>query len=216
MDGPARDHVMKLIQEKDKIESEIREQNLVLEENNVGMQDLLVDGDGFPRNDIDIYKVRHARHRIVCLQNDHKNIMKQIERGLGEVHSQFHANSAGTSRNTESHSEHTNGFAEVSHNGNAESHPGTNDQSFAVIAFVQLGSPADMAGLHENDELLEFGTVNTSNFSDLNQVNYLVQHSVGQPIQVRVRRGTHILSLTIVPRIWTHPGLLGCRIERKS
>lgn len=66
MDGPARDRVMKLIQEKDRIESEIREQNLVLEANNVGMHDPLVDADGFPRNDIDVYKVRHARHRIIC------------------------------------------------------------------------------------------------------------------------------------------------------
>lgn len=66
MDGPARDRVMKLIQEKDRIESEIREHNLVLQANNVGMQDPLVDAEGFPRNDIDVYKVRHARHRIIC------------------------------------------------------------------------------------------------------------------------------------------------------
>lgn len=66
MDGPARDRVMKLIQERDRIESEIREQNLVLEENHVGMQDPLVDGDGYPRSDVDVYKVRHARHRIIC------------------------------------------------------------------------------------------------------------------------------------------------------
>lgn len=66
MDGPARDRVMKLIQEKDRIESIIRDQNLILEANNVGMQDSLVDADGFPRNDIDVYKVRHARHQIIC------------------------------------------------------------------------------------------------------------------------------------------------------
>ncbi|XP_023937207.2 26S proteasome non-ATPase regulatory subunit 9 [Bicyclus anynana] len=215
MDGPARDQVMKLIQEKDRIENEIREQNLVLEENNIGMQDPLVDGDGYPRNDIDVYKVRHARHLIICLQNDHKNIMKQIERGLGEVHSQFRANGEGTSSNGQSHSQHINGYAEVTHNV-SDARPNANDQGFAVIAFVLLGSPADTAGLHENDELLEFGTINATNFTDLNQVNNLVQHSVGQPIQLRVRRGSVVLSLTITPRVWTRPGLLGCRIEKKS
>lgn len=66
MNGPARDRVMKLIQEKDRIESEIRNENAVLAANNVGMDDPLVDADGFPRNDIDVYKVRHARHKIIC------------------------------------------------------------------------------------------------------------------------------------------------------
>lgn len=66
MDGPARDRVMRLMEEKDRIENEIREQTAVLESNNVGMSDPLVDADGFPRGDIDVYKVRHARHRIIC------------------------------------------------------------------------------------------------------------------------------------------------------
>lgn len=66
MDGPSRDRVMNLIQEKDRIESEIRENTAILESNHVGMQDSLIDAEGFPRNDIDVYKVRHARHQIIC------------------------------------------------------------------------------------------------------------------------------------------------------
>lgn len=66
MDGPSRDQVMKLIEEKDRIEREIREQTAILESNNVGMHDSLVDSDGYPRSDIDVYKVRHARHQIIC------------------------------------------------------------------------------------------------------------------------------------------------------
>lgn len=52
------------------------------------MNDALVDKDGFPRQDIDVYQVRHARHKIICLQNDHKAIMKEIELGLHKIHSQ--------------------------------------------------------------------------------------------------------------------------------
>lgn len=66
MDGPARDRVMKLIQEKDRLEAAIREQTAILETNLVGMHDPLVDQEGYPRNDIDVYKVRHARHQIIC------------------------------------------------------------------------------------------------------------------------------------------------------
>ena len=52
------------------------------------MRDELVDRDGFPRQDIDVYQVRHARHKIICLQNDHKAIMKEIEEGLHQIHMQ--------------------------------------------------------------------------------------------------------------------------------
>lgn len=46
------------------------------------MESPLVDADGFPRNDIDVYQVRHARHQIINLQNDLKALLKEIEKGL--------------------------------------------------------------------------------------------------------------------------------------
>ncbi|XP_041968236.1 26S proteasome non-ATPase regulatory subunit 9 [Aricia agestis] len=210
MDGAARDRVMKLIQDKDRIESEIREQNLVLEANHVGMQDSLTDSEGFPRNDIDVYKVRHARHRIICLQNDHKNIMKQIEQGLGDVHAGFlgstTSNGASTSQLT-----YTNGHSrDITISNGSDAH----EHTFAVVGFVQEGSPADLSGLCENDNIIQFGSVTANNFSDITQVHNVVMHSVGQPIQVKVRRGTHILCMTVTPRPWGQPGLLGCQINR--
>ena len=30
------------------------------------MDEALVDAEGYPRSDIDVYQVRHARHRIIC------------------------------------------------------------------------------------------------------------------------------------------------------
>lgn len=35
-------------------------------QNHVGMDEPLVDSEGFPRQDIDVYQVRHARHKIIC------------------------------------------------------------------------------------------------------------------------------------------------------
>lgn len=46
------------------------------------MRESLIDADGYPRNDIDVYQVRHARHQINTLQNDLKSLMKEIEKGL--------------------------------------------------------------------------------------------------------------------------------------
>ena len=39
---------------------------IFLQQQNVGMHGPLVDQDQFPRNDIDVYSVRHARHKIIC------------------------------------------------------------------------------------------------------------------------------------------------------
>jgi len=37
-------------------------------QNNVGMSEALVDDSGYPRQDLDVYQVRHARHKIICKQ----------------------------------------------------------------------------------------------------------------------------------------------------
>ncbi|KAL0861691.1 hypothetical protein ABMA27_009174 [Loxostege sticticalis] len=214
MDGPARDRVMRLMEEKDRIENEIREQTAVLESNNVGMSDPLVDADGFPRGDIDVYKVRHARHRIICLQNDHKSLMKRIEQGLAEVHSDFVGpNGEGPSVVVPTPSApHANGYSSNGHsNGDSVN---VNEPGFAIVGQVQEGSPADLAGLCENDELLQFGSINSRNFSDMPQIFDLVSHSVGQNIRVQLRRDHRVINLTVVPRPWAQPGLLGCHIRR--
>lgn len=31
------------------------------------MNEPLIDDDGYPRADVDVYQVRHARHKIICI-----------------------------------------------------------------------------------------------------------------------------------------------------
>ena len=64
-------------------------------EADVGMNGPLIDNEGYPRNDIDIVKVRTARQKIICLMNDHKEIMKKISDALECIHQQ---NSNGTGK----------------------------------------------------------------------------------------------------------------------
>lgn len=52
------------------------------------MSEDLIDCEGFPRNDIDVHQIRHARHQIICMQNDLKAILKEIEKGLHAVHAE--------------------------------------------------------------------------------------------------------------------------------
>lgn len=51
----------------------------------MGIDTPLVDAEGYPRNDIDIYRARDLRKRLNEIRYDHKSIMKQIERLLAVV-----------------------------------------------------------------------------------------------------------------------------------
>merc|ERR1719186_687644 len=52
------------------------------------MDDPLVDADGFPRSDIDVYQVRHARSNIRSKGNDLTSLVGKIEMGLHSLHAQ--------------------------------------------------------------------------------------------------------------------------------
>lgn len=80
------DDINTLIVSKSSIEGEIESQVAVLRENNSTLDSPLTDGDGFPRTDIDIWAVRHARVRIIRLRNDLSSLMDKIGVALEHVH----------------------------------------------------------------------------------------------------------------------------------
>ncbi|XP_074030462.1 26S proteasome non-ATPase regulatory subunit 9 isoform X2 [Leptinotarsa decemlineata] len=190
-----RGQVLDLMNQKNQIENEIRNLTSILEQNGVGMNDPLVDSEGFPINSIDVYQVRNARHRIICLQNDHKNIMNQIENGLHG----YYSNSATT--------------------GTCQAIPMDTDVSnvvlktpFAKVTVVSEGSPADYAGIKANDEVVEFGSVNANNFKSITDIATVVQHSDGTQVNVKLKRGDRFLTVQLTPKKWRGRGLLGCNI----
>ena len=82
----ASDHVRALMARKDALEAEMDAQYSILQNNSVTMDTPLVDRDGFPRADIDVWAVRHARVRIIELRNDHKGLMDRIMAALQDVY----------------------------------------------------------------------------------------------------------------------------------
>ncbi|GLV32538.1 uncharacterized protein CBL_00752 [Carabus blaptoides fortunei] len=183
------------MKKKDLIEKEIKELGSILTQNGVGMNDPLVDSEGFPLAHVDIYQVRYARNRIICLQNDHKAIMKEIEKGLGTYYS-----STDTTFNSATAS------VGCTHRDNSNLEP------FAKISNVAPGSPADEASLQNDDYIVEFGSVNAKNFKDMNTVAEIVRHSANIELLLRVRRGARVISVNLRPHRWTGKGLLGCLI----
>ncbi|XP_011498560.1 PREDICTED: 26S proteasome non-ATPase regulatory subunit 9 [Ceratosolen solmsi marchali] len=190
----AKAAVLQLMNEKDKIESDLQSARNILDANRVGMTDNLVDLEGYPRNDIDVYQVRHARHKIICLQNDHKELMLKIEEGLHKIHK---IAGAGT-----------------------EASPSTSNtmqdvfllEPFLRVNLVSSGSPAELAGIQVEDLILEFGSISNRNFKSLKDIGTLVENSRYKNIYVKIKRGSNTFALTLIPRPWSGKGLLGCNV----
>lgn len=68
----ARQRAMNLMSRKEAAEADISAQFSVLCANESTMDTPLVDAEGFPRSDIDVWAVRHARVKIIELKNDLK------------------------------------------------------------------------------------------------------------------------------------------------
>ena len=77
-----------LMERKDGIERELETQLAILKANNATMQtpESLVDGEGFPRADIDVWAVRTARVKVIELRNDIRDVMDAIGRALEGVY----------------------------------------------------------------------------------------------------------------------------------
>ncbi|GAA6089478.1 26S proteasome non-ATPase regulatory subunit 9 [Tachysurus ichikawai] len=190
--------VQRLIKKKDEIEEQIKAYYDVLEDQgNVGMHASLVDAEGFPRADVDLFQVRTARHSISCLQNDHKAIMVEIEEALHKLHALEKAKR-----------EQDQAEAQVERMEQDVSLP----PPFACVDAVTQGSPAYQAGLCVGDEVVEFGSVNPSNFHNLQNIATVVQHSEGKSVSVSVIRNGQKVRLSLTPQRWSGRGLLGCNI----
>ncbi|XP_078277254.1 26S proteasome non-ATPase regulatory subunit 9 isoform X2 [Rhinoraja longicauda] len=191
----AMEEVQQLVMRKESMEAQIKAYYDILEgQKHAGMDGPLVDVEGYPRSDIDVYQVRTARHNIICLQNDHKALMKEIEEALHKLHA----------RDKEKH-----------RSDEAGAHQETMEQesrilpAFAKVDTVIPGSPASMSGLQVDDEIIEFGSVNTRNFQNLQNIAKVVQHSEGKPISITVTRNGQNIHLSLTPQQWSGRGLLG-------
>jgi len=202
---PQREQVLKLIEEKERIEKKIADLGQVLQTNKVGFHEPLVDAEGFPRNDIDVRSVRLARTQILCLQNDLKELTKSIEAGLEKY---FHE-SKETLTSTKIPPELREPLAGTS----SSIPPATEDLTpIVVVNLVSPGSPAEEAGIQVRDQITSFGTISSSNFKDLAQIGELVKNSQNQQVRVKVKRDSKVEELILVPKTWSGRGLLGCNI----
>ncbi|KAJ3330393.1 hypothetical protein HDU76_005777, partial [Blyttiomyces sp. JEL0837] len=149
--------------------------------NGVDMKEPLVDKEGFPRADVDVYSVRHARAALHRLINDHKAIMAELETTMQQIFSSISQSSV---------SKHQVALV-----------------PFAVVNSVAPDSPASLAGLQPGDKVLKFGTIDAN--EGMGKLPPFVSSMAGKPVLVVVWRGTGEVRLTMTPKEWSGRGLLG-------
>ncbi|KAI0081539.1 hypothetical protein K474DRAFT_1635344 [Panus rudis PR-1116 ss-1] len=185
--GSPTEQVRALMAQKEAIETEIEAQHSILKANHTNLTEPLVDAEGFPRNDIDIWAVRHARVRIIELRNDYKSTMDSIAVALQSVYDPSRAP--------------------------PEPAPSTTQREapasllpFARVDGVAPNSPAAAAGLLREDLILSFGTLTKSSFP-ASSLQPLADF-VGRRENVLLRASEEV-NLTLTPRRWGGRGLLG-------
>ncbi|KAG0294070.1 hypothetical protein BGZ96_001825 [Linnemannia gamsii] len=210
-----------LMKQRDELEAQIRSHQDDLQSQKVGMNDQLVDSNGFPRSDIDLVVVRTARSSIIRLKNDLKALMLQIEEALHAVHAEALEEKQKREAERKEEQELIGAAASVgssSAGANTVTTEAALERSlppFARVNAVAPDSPASEAGLVQGDRIVVFGTVNANTPSTLPTLSAHVQSRENKPIVVKVQRGdsTELVSLILVPKQgWGGRGLLGCHI----
>ena len=147
---------------------------------NPGLDGPLIDSEGFPRSDIDVFAVRKARYEYHCLINDLENISKTLSvavtkyfQGTNQALQQT-AEAIPTPSSSTS-TEHTEPNSKKSSQTMTSSvHSSTSCSSSSSSIYIPIfriksildNSPADQAGLEPNDLVIQFGTLNSQNLAN--------------------------------------------------
>uniref|UniRef100_A0A0K0E0C6 26S proteasome regulatory subunit p27 n=1 Tax=Strongyloides stercoralis TaxID=6248 RepID=A0A0K0E0C6_STRER len=187
-----------LISERDNVDRKLEELGKILEANGVTMDTPLVDGEGFPRNDIDVYTIRHTRSEIITLRNDRKLLDEKIEELLAEVYKYKKENADGMKEQEEEE--------EIVHR--------TSNTPFVKIVEVTPHSPADNGNLVVGDEVIQFGKYHKDNFKELSDLQGVVKEHENKPIRITVLRYGRPIRLTVTPKKWSGQGLFGALFSK--
>ncbi|KAI0247133.1 hypothetical protein BJV78DRAFT_1285779 [Lactifluus subvellereus] len=201
-DNPA-ERARALMARKDALEAELEAQGSILTANNTDMRQPLVDREGYPRNDLDVWAVRHARVRIIELRNDLTALMDEIAKALETVYPRL----------TPPPAEGEGSAATTASAVGTEVTP-VELRPFARVNGVAPGSPAADAGLRREDLVVKFGGLRHPQ-PDLQPLAAVVAENENKTISVLVWRpaAEGLTALRLTPRQgWGGRGSLGCHL----
>lgn len=192
--------------------------------------------EGFPRSDVDVYRVVAQRKRLSTINFDHKDVMKNIETCLQQyqVHYSNDVALKGLSNNSSSTTAAqmpVSVFNQLAVSSTVTDSSATASLSpMAVVDEILADSPASLASLVDGDWLLSFGSVSrdgnglAGESELLSCIPGVVKNNVNKPIPLVISRvvkstedgressSRQIMNITIVPKSWGGRGLLGCHL----
>eukprot|EP01006_Ploeotia_vitrea_P060763 TRINITY_DN76511_c0_g1_i1.p1 TRINITY_DN76511_c0_g1~~TRINITY_DN76511_c0_g1_i1.p1 ORF type:complete len:250 (-),score=8.12 TRINITY_DN76511_c0_g1_i1:51-800(-) len=199
-----------------------------------GIKDPLVDEEGFPRNDIDIYHTRTRRGRLAVISTDHKHVMMKIENELPKLHATFKEDTLEIYEEKQSKIAEEKTYNKIKENDFYSSDEKINESKsydnekynnyrpIAIIDEILDSSPAEKSGLKVNDKLLSFGDINTSTVELSNALSYIPEivkkcyNSTNENDKyidiIVLRNKTNYVNIKLKPAVWSGRGLLGCHL----
>lgn len=205
----------------------------------MGINEPLVDKDGYPRIDIDVHKARYLRNKLALLRTDHKDLSKELEgklfiktqsstdervvkpayhQKLGKWihdHSEVVTSTERYQKSQTFYTIHKETNRDMPSNFLSFS---TNREPFAVIDEITNNSPSHKSGIRLNDLLLMFGPF--SDLTDFFKLSDMVldcsrtKTSIPVELMRNINGEIKLLVLNVSPAKWEGNGLLGCHIHK--
>ena len=210
-----RQALLTLDSTKREYEQEVLQAMDFLTHTGLGMEKALVDDEGFPLDTVDLFAVRKARYLVHCRRNDLQQISDEISTTLLQFHEDTRqeallqmqaddvmiAQKRAQADQRRLQQERTNKLKIL--------------KPFLRVIDVCPAGPAQMCGLAMGDEVLQFGPLDSNNFTQQEMAN-LVRLRQGLVIVVGVLRGVDYFDCELVPRQWSGRGLLGCSFDSST
>lgn len=209
-------------QQRHALEKTIADAVALLNATPVGLHGPLVDEEGFPRGDVDLYAVREARHTLATATNDLHDVEDLLYQLLGDLH-EATAESAKQQMELDD-AIHAQRRREVEALQRKQEQLAAMRQKrpFLVVENVGEGSPASNAGLRVGDAVIVIGSMDAAAFSarQLPGLAKEVSENEGLIVPVWVLRSLgssnkehhEVLELPLVPQRWRGEGLIGCKL----
>ncbi|EKG07670.1 proteasome 26S non-ATPase subunit 9, putative [Trypanosoma cruzi] len=214
-----REELLRLDEQRTAVMRQIEEAMAFLNTTPVGLNGPLVDGEGFPRNDCDLYAVRRARQAVICGRNDLTALENSMHEKLALLHEE----------NQEEATKQMERDNEARRKGKSDAlqreqrmrlvREMSKKSPFVRVLTTSANSPGAQAGLTAGDLIVQYGeidavTVAAKGFGEMARAT--ASHE-GKMISVWVKRKgaaeDEAVEILLVPTRWAGSGLIGCEFE---
>ena len=190
-----------------------------------GVYKPLIDDEGFPLPDLDLFAIREARQQLIRTQNDHKNLMNKIEEEMSSYfkiqkeNNQILLNNIDKKEYKKNEDDYDKNLVQVFDDDDINNEKNRNFNKiklpFATITAILGNSPAEESGLKEGDGIFDFGGIISTMSNPLEKIANLVRSNENKEIVILVIRKNQINSIEIklIPHKWEGNGLLGCKLS---